>query len=73
MTKIEQWIREEARAEGWMLGKQEGWMLKARQTAHKLLKKGYPPEEVAEATELPLEEVLELKNKAADSPEKPVQ
>ncbi|WP_018086073.1 hypothetical protein [Desulfurispora thermophila] len=69
MTKIEQWIREEARAEGWMLGE----LAKARKTALNMLKKGYSPEEIAENTELPLEEVLELKKKATDSQEKSVQ
>ncbi|MGQ9556665.1 MAG: hypothetical protein ACUVTU_01750, partial [Desulfurispora sp.] len=68
MTKIEQWIREEARAEGWMLGKQEGIaqgeLKKARENALAALRKGLDPQLVSEITGLPLEEVLKLQKKA---------
>ncbi|WP_018085688.1 hypothetical protein [Desulfurispora thermophila] len=67
MTKIEQWIREEARAEGWMLGKQEGLaqgeLKKARESALAALRKGLDPQLVSEITGLPLEDVLELQKK----------
>lgn len=61
MTQIEQWIKEEGRKEGRIEGRIEGKIEAKIETARAALKKGFSPEDVAEITGLPLNEVLVLK------------
>ena len=55
--------RAEGKAEGRAEGRAEGEDRKAIKIAEKMLKRGDPIEDIVELTELPLEKVVELKNK----------
>lgn len=61
MTQIEQWLREEALAEGELKGKLKGKLEGKLETAKNALKKGFSLDDVAEITGLSLETVQKIK------------
>ena len=56
--------RAEGKAEGRAEGKSEGLLERSIETARKMLAKGYPMEEIAEISELPVEQIRALQEEA---------